>query len=149
MTIPIEKITRFSVSKDTDYLYLFTDNLNRTSGNNEINNQFEYYIKYSNGNQLYYPNKTQAVIRGLKNAYPISTMYNQYKKSFNDWMFDLFKENLDNEILTITENLYKYNGIKYVNKIFGVGTYSQMNETAPLCFSYLHEKLKEININQL
>ena len=150
ITIPIQNLSRFSVELDLDYLYLFTDNLNRSSGHNYIDEYNEYCIIWAKGRQIYYPNSSQAVIRGLENAYPISTMVNQYKKQFTDDMFELFKENLDEEINSIKKVLdYKYEGIKYVDNVFGIGTYSKMNVSAPKCFEYLHLKLKEINIEQL
>jgi len=109
ITIPIlydpvlQNLSRFSVELDLDYLYLFTDNLNRSSGHNYIDEYNEYCIIWAKGRQIYYPNSSQAVIEG----------------------------------------------IKYVDNVFGIGTYSKMNVSAPKCFEYLHLKLKEINIEQL
>ena len=72
--IPLTSLfTRKSVEKDTDYIYLFTDNSGRTSGNNIIQDGW-YLEKYGKNKILRYPTMTQAVIRGLENAFPITTM---------------------------------------------------------------------------
>lgn len=72
--------TRQSVSEDKDSLYIFTDNTDRTSsrgGKNPNITSGRYFDKYNkNGQPLSYGsgiNPTQAAIRGLDNAYPIST----------------------------------------------------------------------------
>lgn len=72
-------LTREYVLSNPDVLFLFTDNTNRTSGSNKIDPNSWYSKKY--GNNLCYPNITQAVIRGLDNAYPISTQ-RYYIKEF-------------------------------------------------------------------
>jgi len=54
-------------------LYIFTDNLDRTSGGVEYGNSW-YKEKYGKGGFGSYNNPTTAVLRGLPNAAPISTM---------------------------------------------------------------------------
>lgn len=75
-----EKYDRADVEKDTDNLYIFTDNTDRTSGRKylvDVNSNYykTYGINSETGEhrKLYYPTVTQAVIRGLNNAFPIST----------------------------------------------------------------------------
>lgn len=156
-TIKVKKLSRFEVEYDTNYLYIFTDNLNRTSGNNHVDQSSTYHAIYNKdvlGDRfLYYPNSSQAVIRGLENAAPITTMANQYKNQITDDMFELYKKTIDDEIKWIKKECdyppgNGYLGVKYINKVFGVGTYSKMNISAPKCFEYLHSMLKQININQ-
>ncbi len=74
--------TRAAVAQDTTYLYLFTDNQERTSRpdapTENIDPQSWYYQKYkpTTTKPLHFGsvnNPTSAVIRGLNNAYPIST----------------------------------------------------------------------------
>ena len=68
---------RSEAEKDTESLYVFTDNTDRTSGRGDIDNDSPYAQKYGSGKK--YPNATQAVVRGLPNAMPISTQR---------WIFD-------------------------------------------------------------
>lgn len=62
---------RSEVENDKNSLYIFTDNTDRDSGKNLINPNSKYAKKY--GSNKHYPTQTQAVIRGLDNAMPIST----------------------------------------------------------------------------
>ena len=68
---------RSEAEKDTESLYVFTDNTDRTSGRGDIDNDSPYAQKYGSGKK--YPNATQAVVRGLPNAMPVSTQR---------WIFD-------------------------------------------------------------
>ena len=65
--------TRESAEKDTNTLYIFTDNTDRTSGTGVIDDNSPYAKKYGKGKN--YPTRTQAVVRGLHNAMPISTQH--------------------------------------------------------------------------
>lgn len=76
--ITVEKFDGFwnraDVAKDSGTLYVFTDNTDRDSGRGVIPRDSAYYRKYGDGkNDLHYPNATAAVIRGLPNAFPVST----------------------------------------------------------------------------
>lgn len=74
-SIPLNSnFSRNSVSLDRDYIYLFTDNAERKSGHNRISDD-SWYSKVYGVNKTY-PGMTQAVIRGLENAFPITTMIN-------------------------------------------------------------------------
>ena len=145
-------ITRNSVINDSNNLYIFTDNLMRSSGKNIVDPNSWYYKIFSkrlNTNILYYPNVTLACMRGLNNAFPISTMYNCYKKQITDDIYDYYVKNIDLEIEMIKRgmNKFKFENILIVNKTIGVGDYSKMNIFATKCFDYLNKKLLEININ--
>lgn len=107
-------IRRQITENDKKTLYIFTDNTNRTSGNNKIDPNSWYAKKY--GENLCYPNTTNACIRGLENAYPISTQRYYDKKNnlvgdkgrWIDEDYDEFKKVIDNEINDII-NIVKTN----------------------------------------
>lgn len=147
--IPIrEKFIRQSVEKDKDYIYLFTDNANRTSGSNLLPNDSWYRSKYTTTKDLYYPNQTQAVIRGLENAFPITTMVNEKLSQWTDNKFDEYKTIIDEEIENIKKSIPYYKGIKYPEgTLYGKGTISNMKKTAPKIWNYLTLKLREIGID--
>lgn len=139
---------RKDVEKDIDWLYLFTDNANRTSGKNFINPLSWYYQTYGKvGNYLCYPNVTQAVIRGLNNARPITTMVDQYKTQWTDSRYMDYVEIATKEIAEIMLASQAYLGIKVADSILGKGSISSMKETAPACFEYLCHILKGLGID--
>lgn len=143
-----DNFSRSSVESDPEYLYIFTDNANRTSGSSPIDSNSWYAKKF--GNDRKFPSKTQAVIRGLDNAYPITTMVDQNRTQWTDDRFDLFKKIIDEEIEMIKEAMSsgRFKGIKYSGQMmFGKGQISNMAETAPAIFEYMNSKLLEIGIN--
>ena len=71
--VSIPMWTRESAEKDTNTLYIFTDNTDRTSGTGVVDDNSPYAKKYGKGKN--YPTQTQAVVRGLPNAMPISTQH--------------------------------------------------------------------------
>jgi hypothetical protein len=94
--VATEYYNRDSVKSDSSTMYIFTDNTDRDSGSGIIDNDSWYIHKY--GCCKHYPKVTSAVIRGLDNAYPITTQhyYNKFRKGisgrWNDSDFDeLFK----------------------------------------------------------
>jgi len=146
--IPVKTIfSRESVQKDNDFIYLFTDNANRTSGSNPIPNNW-YSNKY--GKDKKYPSKTQAVIRGVENAFPITTMVDEHRTQWTDDKFNDYKYIIDDEIFEIKNAILlgEYKGIKYPEgTLYGKGSISNMKETAPKIWNYLNQKLKEIGID--
>lgn len=103
---------REKVEADKKNQYIFTDNLDRTSGSNPIKKSNNIII-----DQLYfrkkYPNVSQAVIRGLYNAYPITTKKGQYAGDFfKEEDFDLFKKTIDKDIERITDNAHLFDNLK-------------------------------------
>jgi hypothetical protein len=149
--IPLDKSQRFtreSVKKDTDYIYLFTDNAARTSGNNLVDPNSWYADAY--GKNSKFPTMTQAVIRGLNNAYPITTMVDDKRTQWTDDRFDDFQKEINHEIGQIKEALLEegFKGIKFsAENPFGKGAISNMKETAPKIWNYLNIKLAEIGID--
>ena len=144
--------TRDNVEKDTKNLYIFTDNTDRDSGIELIDSNSNYAKKY--GVDKHYPKTTQAVIRGLNNAMPISTQrwYNKEKKGVNgnwkDTDFDDFKKVIDEEIDAIKQ---EWNSGKYKKLIIGKkdGFFNTKisnitKERVPKIYEYLELKLNEL-----
>ena len=93
---------------------------------------------------------TQAVIRGLDNAYPITTMVDDKRTQWRDYMFSEYKSIVDDEIEQILKSLNNHKGIKFSSVMpFGKGKISNMKESSPLCWDYLNIKLMEIDINNI
>ena len=130
-TIQEGTYNRKDVAKDNKTLYIFTDNTDRTSGGNSIGKSW-YSDKY--GEDKGYgtdANPTTAVIRGLHNAAPISTMkwfYNiatsehpklkdATKARWTEKDVDEFTEVIDNEVEDIINmiNSGKFNNIQFPN----------------------------------
>lgn len=147
--IPLtSNFTRESVKNDIDYIYLFTDNAKRTSGKNSIEPSSWYRQKYTTSYPLNFPSMTQAVARGLNNAFPITTMVDDNRTQWKDSQFDEYKKIIDDEINTIKEVQAKFKGIKFAaQNPFGQGKISNMKQSAPKIWNYLNEKLAEIGID--
>ncbi len=145
VTLLTKNFTRKSVEEDSEYLYLFTDNAGRTSGSGSVDNDSYYANEYGKGKK--YPRSSQAVIRGLENAYPITTMVDHRKTQWTDDRFDEYKEIIDKEVAMILAVRDNFKGIKVRNKTIGEGQYSDMKEKAPKIWAYLNEKLNELHID--
>lgn len=66
--------TRAEAAASPDRLFIFTDNTDRDSGKGVVDRSSVYYRRYGNGrDDLHYPTVTAAVLRGLDNAFPVST----------------------------------------------------------------------------
>lgn len=106
---------RENVEKDTENMYIFTDNTDRDSGRGTISSDSWYAKKYGEGK--HYPKMTSAVIRGLENAYPITTQryYNdKYKGENGRWTDDdlsVFFEVIMDDFAEILKNSHKYKKI--------------------------------------
>jgi hypothetical protein len=141
-----QRFTRESAKKDTEYMYLFTDNAGRTSGSGIIDPNSWYAKKY--GANKKYASKTQAVARGLNNVYPITTMVDDKRTQWTDAQFNTYKKIIDDEIATIKETSKNYKGIKFGAEMpFGKGVISNMKNSAPKIWNYLNTKLAEIGID--
>ena len=145
--------TRQSVEKDVDVMYIFTDNNQRTSRptatSENVDKSGWYYRKYKSktNKPIHYgslSNPTSAVIRGLNNAYPISTM-SAYGTNWVDSNFDLFKQVIDDEIDQIKKDIPKFKKIKIGNyKIGQGGKFARLPKQHQ---DHLDKKLLEIGIN--
>lgn len=140
---------REDVEKDTRSMYIFTDNTDRDSGKSLISPDTWYCKRFGNGK--HYPMITSAVIRGLDNAYPITTQrwYNSEHKGntgrWNDWDFREFKEVIDADFELIKENMGKYDRIVFpVGGIFNSKISNITQERVPALYEYLMGKCKEL-----
>jgi hypothetical protein len=148
-----QKYTRQSVEEDKDTMYLFTDNAERTSAPNasveNVDKNTWYYKKYKSqtNKPIHFgslSNPTSAVIRGLNNAYPISTM-SAYGTNWTDANFELFKQTIDDEINQIKQDLPKFSKLKIGNYRIGQGG---LKAKLPLQHqNYLDSKLKDLGID--
>lgn len=144
--IGVDNFTRESVELDKDYIYLFTDNLLRTSGKNEITDGW-YKKRFSPYKKIFYPTMTQAVIRGLENAFPITTMKDCYKTQLDDSMLYEMKRiwGMEMELIRSALRSGEYKGIKFSRQqVFGQGKYSHLT---PSLQQELNFKLKSIGID--
>ena len=87
----------------------------------------------------YVPKTTQAVIRGLPNAFGIDTKRNRWDAYITDEMFDAYKIYLDDVFVQLDQ--LNINHIIVFPKN-GIGTGKAMLEIkAPKCFKYLQKKI--------
>lgn len=141
---------RKDVDSDKENMYIFTDNTDRDSGNGKIDEDSWYSKKYGNGK--HFPSITSAVIRGLDNAYPITTQrwYNDNNKGvsgrWNDEDFEEFKKVIDDDFKTIYENFKRYKNIIIPHGgILNSKIANISNDRTPVLFSYLKGKLFILN----
>lgn len=144
--------SRTEVEQHPNYLYIFTDNTDRDSGSQLIDPNSKYARKY--GQNKHYPKMTQAVIRGLDNAMPLSTQrwYHGDKKGktgvWTDADIEEFKKVIDQEIDDI---IREWDTGKYEKLIIGDGdaffnsSISNISITrAPKLYYYLKQKVQEL-----
>lgn len=147
-----KKWTRNEVAKDSKNLYIFTDNTDRDSGKRLIDPKSKYAKKY--GKNKHYPTMTQAVIRGLDNAMPVSTQrfYHEGAKGetgrWTDADFAEFRVTIDEEIEAIKK---EWSSGKYKNLVIGSkdGFFNTeisniTKERTPKIYEYLENKLNEL-----
>ena len=118
--------TRDRVARDTESVYVFGDNAEDA---------------YTN----FYPSRTQAVIRGLDNAFGIVTKRNR-GTSYGSYIYnsdlEYFKTVVEASIDVLKE--YQEEGKTIVFPADGIGTGKAMlKEKAPACWEYLCKRLKE------
>lgn len=144
--------SRTEVEQHPNYLYIFTDNTDRDSGSQLIDPNSKYARKY--GQNKHYPKMTQAVIRGLDNAMPLSTQrwYHGDKKGktgvWTDADIEEFKKVIDQEIDDI---IREWDTGKYEKLIIGDGdaffnsNISNISITrVPKLYYYLKQKIQEL-----
>ena len=144
--------SRTEVEQHPNYLYIFTDNTDRDSGKQLIDPNSKYARKY--GQNKHYPKMTQAVIRGLDNAMPLSTQrwYHGDKKGktgvWTDADIEEFKKVIDQEIDDI---IREWDTGKYEKLIIGDGdaffnsNISNISITrVPKLYQYLKQKVQEL-----
>lgn len=150
--------TRTEAYNNKDVLYVFTDNTDRDSGDQIISNDSWYAKKYGKGH--HYPKRqTQAVLRGLDNARPISTQrwYHEgakYKKGqWTDADAEEFEKVIDSELKDILE---AWNTGKYKTIMFGSGdgvfngSISEITKRrTPELYRILSDKFEEYGFGEL
>lgn len=145
--------TRLSVESDIKNMYLFTDNVERTSKPSALESNVDknlwYYKKYKNltNKPIHFGtinNPTSAVIRGLNNAYPISTM-SAYGVNWKTNEFNQFISIIDDEIDQIKKDIHLFNSLKIGNYRIGQG--GRFARIPNQLQNYLDNKLIEIGID--
>lgn len=141
--------TRESVEEDIHNMYIFTDNTDRDSGKQLISDDSWYTLKYGPGK--HYPKVTTALLRGLNNAYPITTQryYNkQFKGITGRWCdqdIEEFKKVIDDDFEEIYRNTKRYEKIIFpVGGIFNSKISNISKERTPRLYDYLMAKCKTL-----
>ena len=145
--------TRQEVNDNTDVLYVFGDNTNRTSGSNPISNDSKYARTYGLGKM--FPNATAAIIRGMDNAMPVSTQHwydpttgrTRDAGRWNDSDIEEFKKVIDAEFQAIKDewDTGKYRKIYLPSTGLSNGKISQITEArTPALFKYLYDKTADL-----
>lgn len=144
--------TRQAVENDRKTLYIFTDNTDRNSGSKLIDPNSEYAKKY--GKDKHYPTVTQATIRGLDNAMPLSTQrwYNaEHKGKTGRWTdndFAAFKKVIDEEIQDIIDKWdtgnYERLAIGGTDGFFNSAISNITITRTPKLYQYLKQKVQEL-----
>ena len=140
-----EPYTRKLVRENKNLMYIFTDNTDRDSGKSVIPNSSWYSQKYGEGK--HYPSMTTALIRGLDNAYPITTQhwYNTQHRGitgrWNDDDFEEFKKVIDDDFENIYQNCKKYEKIIFpIGGIFNSKISAINKVRTPKLYEYLKSK---------
>jgi hypothetical protein len=159
MKLVRKSYSRITASRDKEHIFIFTDNLDRTSGQGKIPDGSSYSKRFGKTG-LCYPSVTSAVLRGLENAFPITTQKG-YKKGANpstyNWTdddFEEFKKVIDDDFEKIKEACVKYNADTVYFPSTGVlnGNISQITfDRTPILYNYIIEKeieLRDFNIEK-
>lgn len=140
---------RKEVADDVNTMYIFTDNTDRDSGKSLISKESWYSKKYGEGK--HYPTMTTALIRGLENAYPITTQryYNsQFKGPNGRWVdkdFEEFKKVIDDDFDEIIRNTKRFDKILFpIGGIFNSKISCLNKERTPILYDYLLGKCKNL-----
>lgn len=141
--------TRKLVAENNNLMYIFTDNTDRDSGKTLVPNNSWYSQKY--GKEKHYPTVTTALIRGLNNAFPITTQhfYNPQHKGengrWNDDDIEEFKKVIDDDFEEIYKNAHKYEKIIFpIGGIFNSKISAINKKRTPKLYEYLMTKCKTL-----
>ena len=141
---------RGEVKKDNNSIYIFTDNCDRTSGKFAIPDDSSYSKRFKKTG-VCHPGVTSAVIRGLENAYPITTCKayttRHSLRLFKDEDFKEFKELVDKDFDEIKNACVEKGIDTIVFPMGGIlnGKYSLITlERTPLLYWYIVKKEIEL-----
>lgn len=158
--------SREDAANDPTTLYIFTDNTDRTSGGASYEDGW-YKEKYGEGGYGSTNNPTSAIIRGLPNAVPISTMKWFYKNHpeathpaydpnsaarWHDSDFDEFKKVFDDEIQQIKDlwdtgkftKVISPTGDQGRSPFFGSKLTEITKQRTPKIYNYMLQEFKKL-----
>lgn len=140
---------RNAVENDSENMYIFTDNTDRNSGKGNISADSWYSKKY--GTSKHYPTMTSALIRGLNNAFPITTQryYNSEKKGnsgrWTDDDIEEFAAVINDDFEEIIKNAPRFKKIIFPpGGIFNSKIANISRERTPKLYDFLWEKCKTL-----
>jgi hypothetical protein len=152
MNLTKESYTRWLAKNSENKLFIFTDNCDRTSGRGKVSDNSEYAKRFGKTG-LHYPSVTSAILRGLDNAYPITTQKG-YKKGDNpdnhNWTdddFEEFKKVIDDDFEHIKQACKEKGYKKIVFPLSGIlnSKISKLTmERTPKLYGYIIEKEIEL-----
>jgi hypothetical protein len=144
------KYIRKSIQEVKDAIFVFTDNCDRTSGRGNIPDDSSYSKRFGRTG-LKYPTVTSALIRGLENAFPVTTCkcYTQKKSEriFHDEDFEEFKKLVDADFEAIKNACIERGIDMIIFPMTGIlnGSYSDLTRTrTPLLYWYIVKKEVEL-----
>lgn len=144
--------TRLYVNSKPYMLFIFTDNCDRTSGAGVISDDSEYSKRFGKKG-LKYPSSTTALIRGLENAYPITTQKRlvlggkKFEGNWTDDDFEEFKKIIDDDFEHIKKACIEkgYKVIVFPKNGVLNGAISRITfERTPKLFNYIIKKEIEL-----
>ena len=157
--------TRQEAQNNPRTLYVFTDNTDRNSGSQPISDESWYAKVYGKGH--HYPSKTAAVVRGLENSRPISTMHYFYKDHgftypekdrtsqalWHDSDVDQFKAVIESELQDIVTawNSGQYDTIMFPDGdgLFNTNLSNITKERTPVLYQALADLLHKYGFDSL
>lgn len=143
---------RTDVKKNSKVMFVFTDNCDRTSGKGKIPDDSEYSKRFGKTG-LNYPSRTSALLRGLENAYPITTQKRyvpgtkSYEGNWTDDDFEEFKKVIDDDFEHIKKACVEkgYKLIMFPRTGVLNGTISRLTfDRTPKLFNYIIKKEIEL-----
>ena len=140
---------RDEIERDSRKMYIFTDNTNRTSGNNPLPASSWYSQTFGPG--LCFPTMTSALIRGLPNAFPLTTQHwysPEHRGDTGRWTdadFEEFKRVIDEDFERIEKEMRKYEVIVFPpGGIFNSKIANITEARTPRLYEYLMTKCKNL-----
>lgn len=146
-------VTRKQAKENKTAIYIFTDNGDRTSGKQRVPDESEYAKRFGKTGLMHPLSKTSAILRGLDNAFPITTQKhyvlspNQSKVNWEDSDFEEFKKVIDDDIEHIKEACVRLKPANIIFPCYGILNSKIPNITfyrTPKLYNYIIEKEIEL-----